>query len=678
MPLEGYTAADIAALIPGAHKAGDGFRARCPAHGGEGANLSIVDSREGVIVKCFSRGCGLASIKKALGLDAKRRSNGHVGQRTVYDYVDKNGNVVHQTVINRQPDGSKKCSQRRPHPTKPDEFTYNLKDITPVLFRLPQLIEAVANNRTVLLVEGEKCAEAAERLGYVGTTYPMGAGKWKSHYNNHLQAAHVVILPDNDSPGRKHADQVARSIQDLAASVKIVELPELPQKGDIVDWIASGGTKEQLDALIANAPIIGKDTINDVTSPKNNIPYQRNKSDAIRETQANYELMLQHEPTWKGRLRYDEFLQQEELDGIPVTSRDRSRITSWASHSLGLTGSATKLRDQAIEVVSSESSYDSLKQYLLGIPEWDKVERLPCLFERYYGVASSEYTQWCGRMLFTGMITRGLKPGAMMRYVVVLCGGQDIGKSESVRSIGGEWTTELSANLDSRDAQIQLKGVWLVELGELNSIRKSHAESVNRFLSARFDEYTLKHKNDAVKHPRRCVFIGTSNRDDFLRDPTGSTRWFPVAVTKADCEGLARDRDMLFAEALAWYREHQSDWWIIPPAVMSVLESTRENNRDVNPYEESLAQWIKDTSQTKLTWPVIADKFLEIPKDRQGDKVKQNLITEALKAIGWKRGARERGDNGVRVYPWSPPEDVSPAVPSCPQRNLRPGDSERF
>ena len=259
MPISGYSASEIAALIPDARRSGDGYRGPCPAHGGQDDNLSIVDSGDGAIVTCHSHHCDITAIKKALGLDTKRRSNGHTDKKSVYDYHDAIGNVVHQTVINRLPHGSKKCSQRRPHPTKPDEFIYNLKGITPVLFHLPQLIEAVANNKIILIVEGEKCVLAAERLGYTATTNAMGAGKWKPHYNEHLQDAHVAILPDNDPPGYKHAEQVETSLQGVAASVRVIELPGLPDKGDISDWIDAGGTKEQLDTLITDREPI-KDT----------------------------------------------------------------------------------------------------------------------------------------------------------------------------------------------------------------------------------------------------------------------------------------------------------------------------------------------------------------------------------------------------------------------------------
>ena len=481
-------------------------------------------------------------------------------------------------------------------------------------------------------------------------------------------------------------------LESKKAKVRIIYLPhdEDGSKTGADDYLVSGHTLADMLALASDEPR----PIDSKTPAKtaDGIPYSQNKSGRIEESQANYETMLTHEPEWRGRLRYNEFYQAIELDGAPLTSLNKSLISSWSSHRLGFIANAASVRDRAIEVVAMQEAYDSLMEYLDTLPTWDGVERLSDLFVTYFGSTSSEYTTWCAEMLFSLMIARAKERACTGRYVIVLCGPQDIGKSEAVRAIGGEWTTELSANLDSRDAQIQLKGVWLVELGELNSIRKSHAESVNRFISARWDEYTLKHLNDAVKHPRRAVFVGTTNRDDFLRDPTGSTRWFPVNVTKVEYQKLAQDRDQLFAEALIHYSDHQSDWWKIPPAVDAVLGKTRENNRDVNPLEEDLAKWIKKTKKKSLTWDVIADEFLGMPMERRGDKAKQNTITEALKAIGWTRGDRIR-KNGIRVYPWYPPSDVppddpppddpppgdvSPASPPRPQSNVPAGDSERF
>ena len=124
-----------------------------------------------------------------------------------------------------------------------------------VLYRLPQLLGAVRARRRIYVVEGEKDADGLEQIGLAATCNAGGAGKWSLEYSETLRGADVVILPDNDPPGRQHGAKVANMLCGIAASVKVVELPELPLKGDVSDWLDLGHTREELEALAEKAPI---------------------------------------------------------------------------------------------------------------------------------------------------------------------------------------------------------------------------------------------------------------------------------------------------------------------------------------------------------------------------------------------------------------------------------------
>jgi DNA primase len=116
-------------------------------------------------------------------------------------------------------------------------------------------MRAILNGEFVLLLEGEKdCDRAQDELGIVATTSPMGAGKWRSSYTHALRGAHIVFVPDNDPTGRQHVLGVAAELQAIAANVKVVELPDLPEKGDLSDWIDAGGTREEFERLISETP----------------------------------------------------------------------------------------------------------------------------------------------------------------------------------------------------------------------------------------------------------------------------------------------------------------------------------------------------------------------------------------------------------------------------------------
>src|SRR5262249_41355583 len=133
-------------------------------------------------------------------------------------------------------------------------WIYSLGDVRRVLFRLPELMAAPLD-RPVFIVEGEKDVLNLAKIGILATTNAMGAGKgkWRQEYTESLRGRHVIILPDNDDQGRKHAYEVARHLKGVAASVSILELPDLPHKGDVSDWLAAGGTKERLLELVKNA-----------------------------------------------------------------------------------------------------------------------------------------------------------------------------------------------------------------------------------------------------------------------------------------------------------------------------------------------------------------------------------------------------------------------------------------
>lgn len=182
----------------------------------------------------------------------------------------------------RNPDGSKTFSQRRPIPgggsilgirageyqcfdNSATWYPVGRKGPGPmaavkkfpgtqlVPYRLPELLAADPET-PVYVPEGEKDVDRLRGLGVTATCNSQGAGKWKPGYNCHLKGRTVVILPDNDQPGRDHAHKVAGSLHGIATSVKIVELPDLPAKGDVSDWLDAGGTLEYLQVLVELAP----------------------------------------------------------------------------------------------------------------------------------------------------------------------------------------------------------------------------------------------------------------------------------------------------------------------------------------------------------------------------------------------------------------------------------------
>jgi putative DNA primase/helicase len=179
---------------------------------------------------------------------ASERKNAKRRIVTTYDYTDEQGSLVFQ-VVRYEP---KNFRQRRPEGS---DWVWNLQGVRIVPYRLPELLDAIVSERTVFVVEGEKDADNLAKLNIVATCNAGGAGNWKAQHAAHLKGADVVIIPDNDDPGRHHAASVARSLKGIASRVRILELPGLAHKGDVSDWIATaGGTAERLLDLAGQAP----------------------------------------------------------------------------------------------------------------------------------------------------------------------------------------------------------------------------------------------------------------------------------------------------------------------------------------------------------------------------------------------------------------------------------------
>jgi len=224
--------------------------ATCPAHKDERPSLSIAAGENGKVLLHCQGGCDVNDVLGAAGLKASDLFPYTREETTrivaAYSYTDENGKLLFQVV--RRP--LKSFCQRRPDGS--GKWIYNLKGVRRVLYRLPGLLNA-DRNAVVWIVEGEKDADALAGLGLVATTNSGGVGKWRKSYNQALEGRHVVIFPDCDEAGYKHAVNVAEALQGVAESIKIVELPDQSPGGDVSDYLINH-TKEDLWALVEDTP----------------------------------------------------------------------------------------------------------------------------------------------------------------------------------------------------------------------------------------------------------------------------------------------------------------------------------------------------------------------------------------------------------------------------------------
>jgi putative DNA primase/helicase len=241
-------------LLTGVNRSGDQFTARCPSHDDARPSLSIGLGDDGkVLIDCHA-GCETQEVLQALGLTwtdlFPRRAERTKEQRRVvseYDYLSANRELLYQAV-REEP---KKFRVRRPDPA--GGWINNINDVERVLYCLPQLLCSDPDD-WVFVTEGEKDTDRMRALGLTATSNVFGAGSWRDEYSHSLAARKVTILADNDPAGRRHAQQVAASLFPVAQIVKIVELPGLPDKGDVSDWLEAGRSPSLLHEIAEAAP----------------------------------------------------------------------------------------------------------------------------------------------------------------------------------------------------------------------------------------------------------------------------------------------------------------------------------------------------------------------------------------------------------------------------------------
>ena len=252
-------AAAVAARL-GGHRSGSGWDVRCPCHDDKAASLSVTDRDGGGLLVCCHAGCSQEEVIAALkGMELwpSSRVNGRARSNIVatYDYHGEDGKLVYQTVRYVP----KRFRQRSParggdDPAKVhDGWFWSTEGRRKVPYRLADLTEGTAVKATVWITEGEKDADHLAAAGLVATTNASGGTNWTKEHSRYLHGAAVVILEDNDDTGRKRTAKIAASLAGIAASVKVVRFPELPEHGDVSDWLDRGGTVDRLLELASEA-----------------------------------------------------------------------------------------------------------------------------------------------------------------------------------------------------------------------------------------------------------------------------------------------------------------------------------------------------------------------------------------------------------------------------------------
>lgn len=281
---------------------------------------------------------------------------------------------------------------------------------------------------------------------------------------------------------------------------------------------------------------------------------------------ANIILILENDPALAGHIVHDLFTGMDSAkDGLPWnknanqwTDTDDANLRVWLEKHYDITGKE-KIAD-ALTAVLTRHSYHPIRDYLSGLT-WDGVPRLDRIIIDYMGAEDSELNRAMSRKHFVAAVARVFNPGCKYDYCLIMSGAEGIGKSTLLRVMGGRWFNDSITTLEGKEGMEQLRRAWVVELGELSSIKRSDVEQVKAHLSKQVDIYRAAYARRVLEHPRQCVFCGTTNEALFLKGDTGNRRFWVIPVVaelrkyRDWSEAIRRDRDQLWAEAVHYYKQ---------------------------------------------------------------------------------------------------------------------------
>lgn len=324
------------------------------------------------------------------------------------------------------------------------------------------------------------------------------------------------------------------------------------------------------------------------------------------ETNANnIKLILENDPRLAGKLGFDEFSKQPAILGsLPWRKVPKGKYELWANgddedlrtyldlfwdiqHGVG------KISD-VLGGVMRANAFHPVRDYLSKVT-WDGTERVETLLIEYLGADDTPYVRAVTRKVMAAAVARVFEPGCKFDYMLTLIGAQGLGKSMLFNKLGGEWFSDSLISVHGKEAYEALHGVWIMEMGELAATRKAEVEAIKQFLSKQVDRYRVAYGKRPEEFKRQCIFIGTTNETEFLKDKTGNRRFWPVRVAAAGMTKSWRDLDkftidQMWAEAVQLYKKKEPLY--LEGELEQVARAVQEEHTEESPWFGLVEDWL--------------------------------------------------------------------------------------
>jgi len=366
---------------------------------------------------------------------------------------------------------------------------------------------------------------------------------------------------------------------------------------------------------------------------------------AVRNTFANVCSILRNAEEYVS-LRYNAMALAPMMHARLLSDADLGALREAVERRYGFSP-GTEALAQGVLTVATERQYHPVAEYLRGLV-WDGTPRIDRVCGEILRAEVTPIHVTMIRAFFISLAARALRPGCKVDTAPVLVGPQGARKSGFFRVLGGEWFLDTGINLDNKDSYQQMHYSWIYEWGEIEHITgKSHAGKVKAFIASQTDTFRLPFMRVVSQHHRGNVIVGSTNEDQFLNDPTGSRRFWPIRVNaRADLETLAAWRDQLFAEA-ATALDAGETWWLSDEAE-TALAALSDDFRASDTWEEPIAHWIATTTEPVTTRNILGVVLGFAVGDQK--QAEQNRVSAVMVRLGYRNQVRWLAGRAQRLW----------------------------
>ena len=317
----------------------------------------------------------------------------------------------------------------------------------------------------------------------------------------------------------------------------------------------------------------------------------------------------------------------------PVTDIDVGLVQERLQH-LGLKRLSKDTMHQAVDIHAHALRFHPVRNYLLGL-QWDNVAQLDLLPPNYFGAEPTPYVKAIGPMFLISMVARILRPGCKADHMIVLEGPQGMLKSTACGILGGQWFSDGLPDVSiGKDAQQHLRGKWLIEVSEMHAMDRTETARLKAFITRQIEQYRPSYGRKEVFEKRQCIFIGTINKDTYLRDETGGRRFWPVKTDDIDVEALTRDRDQLFAEAVTRFNNGER-WWPSKDFEREFIMPEQAARYETDIWQDNIIIYLETKTQVLISQ--VAREALGFSETARIGTHDQRRIAAVLTDLGWKR-----------------------------------------